>query len=409
VIEEAHRLLKATPAVVDPEMASMAHHAVEAFCTMLAEIRAYGEGIVVVEQMPSKLAPEILKLTHLKIAHRLVAEDDRELMGGAMCAYPEQRRWLGTLRVGEAVVFGGGDDNPMFVRVPYRKLPSTTTSRQQDATVRDAMAACLAQHAAVYTPYPWAPLTATCWRTHRAQAHAIVEQREFQEIFACYVHSVALTQDALAVEFPPVAQTIRKYTRPTADAGVLESVLVAGIDWLFETRGQQSGTAYADVERLKQQWATLLLTDVLPAWRHGASLVLSAEHQALLATFQRDYAQAFACTTQPFAGCAQVCATQPCLSRYHVEALVRDPRLQRNVTQAITQNSGPDVWSRVVQVCRRTARRALSPLAPQTEHDKLVLCLLIQVGETLSTLDGYLKAKLITGVQSSLTPHSLQH
>ena len=50
VIEEAHRLLRA-----GREGASA--HAVELFASLLAEIRAYGEGIVVAEQIPAKLRP----------------------------------------------------------------------------------------------------------------------------------------------------------------------------------------------------------------------------------------------------------------------------------------------------------------------------------------------------------------
>ena len=50
VIEEAHRLLRA-----DREGAGA--HAVELFAGLLAEIRAYGEGLVIAEQIPAKLVP----------------------------------------------------------------------------------------------------------------------------------------------------------------------------------------------------------------------------------------------------------------------------------------------------------------------------------------------------------------
>lgn len=405
VIEEAHRLLKATPAVVDPEMASMAQHAVEAFCTMLAEIRAYGEGIVVVEQIPSKLAPEILKLTNLKIAHRLVAEDDRELLGGAMCAYPEQRRWLGTLRVGEAVVFGGGDDNPLFVRVPYRKLPSSTTSRQQDAAVQEAMAACLTQYAPVYTPYPWASLDGTCWRTYRAEARAIVEQPEFQEEFARYVQSSVVMQDALLTEFPRVAQTVRKYTRHTRGDALLDCTLVVGIDWLLETRGQQSGAGYAEVEQLKHVLATLLATYVLPRWRGADPLPVSAEHVTNIQTWQHEYARLFASHTVPFVGCAQVCgATRACLYRYHVTPMTRDPRFNRNFVNALAQTTGSAPYQQVAEVCRMATRRLLAAQVSEGERCQAALCLAIQASETIPTLDYDLKQKLMTGILPFLTP-----
>ena len=86
VIEEAHRLLRDR----GDERASA--HAVELFAGMLAEIRAYGEGIVVAEQIPTKLVPDVVKNTALKVVHRLPAEDDRRLVGAAMNLDEDQSR-----------------------------------------------------------------------------------------------------------------------------------------------------------------------------------------------------------------------------------------------------------------------------------------------------------------------------
>jgi DNA helicase HerA-like ATPase len=69
VIEEAHRLLRA-----DREGAGA--HAVELFAGLLAEIRAYGEGLVIAEQIPAKLVPDVMKNTALKVVHRLPAHDE---------------------------------------------------------------------------------------------------------------------------------------------------------------------------------------------------------------------------------------------------------------------------------------------------------------------------------------------
>jgi hypothetical protein len=38
-----------------------AAHAVELFAGLLAEVRAYGEGIVIAEQIPAKLIPDVIK------------------------------------------------------------------------------------------------------------------------------------------------------------------------------------------------------------------------------------------------------------------------------------------------------------------------------------------------------------
>jgi uncharacterized protein len=112
VIEEAHRLLRA-----GRDGASA--HAVELFASMLAEIRAYGEGLFIAEQIPAKLVQDVVKNTALKIVHRLPARDDRELVGATMNLDAEQSRQVVSFPPGVAAVFADGMDRPLRVRVPF--------------------------------------------------------------------------------------------------------------------------------------------------------------------------------------------------------------------------------------------------------------------------------------------------
>ena len=112
VIEEAHRLLRA-----DREGASA--HAVELFASLLAEIRAYGEGLVIAEQIPAKLVADVVKNTALKVVHRLPSRDDRELVGATMNLDAEQSRQVVSFPPGVAAVFADGMDRPLRIRVPF--------------------------------------------------------------------------------------------------------------------------------------------------------------------------------------------------------------------------------------------------------------------------------------------------
>lgn len=112
VIEEAHRLLK------NVLPGSPAAHAVELFTVLLAEIRAYGEGIVIAEQIPSKIVADVVKNTALKIIHRLPAADDRELLGATVNLDESQSRHVVSLPPGRAVAFADGMDRPVRVAVP---------------------------------------------------------------------------------------------------------------------------------------------------------------------------------------------------------------------------------------------------------------------------------------------------
>ncbi|MGZ0149918.1 ATP-binding protein [Kribbella sp. WER1] len=125
VVEEAHRLLKATTD-------GTTDHAVELFAGLLAEIRAYGEGIVVAEQIPSKVIPDVVKNSALKILHRLPAADDRETVGATMNLTTPQSRAVVSLPPGQAATFTDGMDRPILVRIPHgepreRRAPSPPT------------------------------------------------------------------------------------------------------------------------------------------------------------------------------------------------------------------------------------------------------------------------------------------
>ena len=70
-IEEAHHLLtNMATNVGDPEAANPRREVVEQLANMLSEVRAYGEGIVIAEQIPTKLIPNAIKNTSTKIMPR---------------------------------------------------------------------------------------------------------------------------------------------------------------------------------------------------------------------------------------------------------------------------------------------------------------------------------------------------
>jgi hypothetical protein len=112
LVEEAHRLLSR------PEAGDAARsHAVEEFANLLAEVRKYGEGLIIADQIPAKLIPDVIKNTHVKIVHRLFAEDDRNAMGEAMMMDDKQRDFLPNLAAGEAIVFCGGWHAPVHAQI----------------------------------------------------------------------------------------------------------------------------------------------------------------------------------------------------------------------------------------------------------------------------------------------------
>lgn len=113
LIEEAHHLLTRA----DSSTSSNKRQAIEMFADMLAEVRKYGEGIIIVDQIPNKLTPEVLKNTNTKIIHKLFAEDDKAAVGNTISLEPEQQQHLSKLGIGQAVVFGQGWQSAVLTQI----------------------------------------------------------------------------------------------------------------------------------------------------------------------------------------------------------------------------------------------------------------------------------------------------
>ncbi|HEX4288833.1 MAG TPA: ATP-binding protein [Trebonia sp.] len=148
VVEEAHRLLRRAEPAGQAGGGGAAGHAVEMFAGLLAEIRAYGEGLIIAEQIPARLVPDVIKNTAVKIVHRLPAADDREAVGATINASPSQSRYLVTLPPGQAAVFSDGMDFPILVQVrdgSAREAGSAAAAGDARAVVHPRSATCGAE------------------------------------------------------------------------------------------------------------------------------------------------------------------------------------------------------------------------------------------------------------------------
>jgi len=124
LVEEAHRLLTKFSPGENPSK----KQGVEVFADMLAEVRKYGEALIIVDQIPNKLTPEILKNTNTKIVHKLFAKDDKEAIGNTMALEDEQKDFLSYLEPGRAIMSTQGLNKPIQVQISQLENLSTTES-----------------------------------------------------------------------------------------------------------------------------------------------------------------------------------------------------------------------------------------------------------------------------------------
>jgi hypothetical protein len=114
VIEEAHRLLKNVETGRTSEMmGNPKGKAVEVFCNVISEMRSLGQGVAVVEQIPSKIAPDVIKNSNTKIVHRLVSKDDQSLLAGSLGIDDYEALYLNRLNTGHALCHKEGMGRPV--------------------------------------------------------------------------------------------------------------------------------------------------------------------------------------------------------------------------------------------------------------------------------------------------------
>lgn len=113
LVEEAHRLL----GKYEPGDSLSKKQGIEMFSDMLAEVRKYGESLVIVDQIPGKLTPEVLKNTNTKIVHKIFAQDDKEAIGNTMALTDDQKRFLSFLDKGRTIVFSQGWESSLQVQI----------------------------------------------------------------------------------------------------------------------------------------------------------------------------------------------------------------------------------------------------------------------------------------------------
>lgn len=90
---------------------------VEALEDMIAEIRAYGTGIIIADQSPVNVGRNILANTDVKVLFRLVERQNREMVGSATNMEPADEALLAQLGTGECLLHYGRLNAPLHVQV----------------------------------------------------------------------------------------------------------------------------------------------------------------------------------------------------------------------------------------------------------------------------------------------------
>ncbi|MDH6132316.1 hypothetical protein P3T37_001701 [Kitasatospora sp. MAA4] len=353
VVEEAHRLLTnaARPSGGEGAEADVRGKAVETFTGLLSEIRAYGQGVLIVDQVPTKLASDVLKNTNLKVAHRLVSGEDRGVLGDAMVMTSRQDTALATLPTGRAAVFTEGEDAPLLLQVPPSKAPAGRTP--SDSEVREHMlrsglgtSADLAQ-----LLLPSRGCDRRCLEVPAAceRARALVLEPTVARSFARLVLSAVQSPGGLERTWPDLAATVDPLRPPWLDrTALLDRVARHAVQQFADSRGARAGWSYQQTAEVAE-----LLDRVLTAQfqGHPTGEEVARLRSRLLVLRGERYG--------PFQGCARIWQERPnpCLCADPVAELVAAGGFAGVWAQARESDRAPDVDGRpaVWDVCRDAA------------------------------------------------------
>lgn len=133
LIEEAHRLLSR----FTPGDSLNKKQSVEMFTDLLAEVRKYGESLIISDQIPNKLTSEVLKNTNTKIVHKIFAQDDKEAIGNTMALNDEQKRYLSYLKTGHAIMTMPNLDKAIQVQIERTEQNDTERAPLEDEILRE--------------------------------------------------------------------------------------------------------------------------------------------------------------------------------------------------------------------------------------------------------------------------------
>lgn len=360
VVEEAHRLLAQSPQD-NPYVGNAKGKAVETFTHILAEIRAYGEGFLIAEQIPTKLAPEIIKNTNLKIMHRLVAEDDRRAMAAAMNITEADSRTIVSLAVGQAAVFSEGRDTAALVRIPYRKTEGPSlTKTERDAQIRASHAS---QTTLARSPLPACATHCRAVCQHRTAGENVAADGRYESLWPSLITAILNSKppDRAFQDLDDRGQELVAQ-EPDSDA-IKQCALVQGaskyIDWL----GGKHGWPYEGVEKatdlflsLFESWASSRSS--IPANRKCSSVVAVGT-----AAFREHY-RSLCQGAQPSKYCPDICPDHLCLYRYLLQDALEDKYYQDQFVEIIN-NSETDMWKKLAVLCQEAAHELVLPAAPR--------------------------------------------
>ncbi len=368
IVEEAHRLLGYTDKS-NAFTGDMKGKAIETFTSILSEIRAYGEGFLIAEQIPTKLSMDVIKNTNLKVMHRIVSEDDRRVMSSSMNIKSEDAGIAATLKVGEALVYSEGDDGAYDIQVPYAKF-GDEKGVDEDKLIQNTMKSYL-KDANYMSPYLSCPNYCKNVCSYKDVGEEVRKDPKFSDMYHHLVTSLidgAGYDDSLKQMFETGNDQARISGNPL---GVKICAAVQGAENFFEYLGSKYHWTYEEQEEILSQFLDVYV-DALDKYVSDGEFTLNNKK---LKSFTESYRR-FVSDKQPTTFCRSICGDGTCCYRYNlVKAL--DDEDYHNTFLEIINEGGEEMWDDLKLHCLTVAASMGPDLSDETAK-RISLCYALQ-------------------------------
>jgi hypothetical protein len=252
LIEEAHRLLRNVSTESGSEIsANPKGKAIEVFSNILSEIRSYGEGILIAEQVPVKLTPDAIKNTNLKIIHRLVAEDDRRLVGSSIGLAESEHRRLASLDSGVALAYAERMEKPVMLQVALSSAKASDRDKVGPAEMIAKMDPFWLDHESLKHPY------SSCFRCHGTSQNRPCQEQEaasedagLQLAFRRLLNALRLGQEYVVPAYWEFIFTLRRVFTAHGSEVPAYCIFISLLEPEIERRGAAGGWPHDTVERI---------------------------------------------------------------------------------------------------------------------------------------------------------------
>ncbi|MEO2262503.1 ATP-binding protein [Dorea sp. YH-dor228] len=163
LLEEAHVLLDAdsNAGQGDANPSAIAQGLVK---RMLAEIRSYGVGLVIADQSPRKVSTDVVALTDIKVAFRLVEATDKQILADSANMDEVQTKRLAKLKPGEAFFFFNKLEEPEEIKTPDYRLQNKISISLSDDGIKE-LSTYWNDKQEKLRPYPECPYVKYCNKT----------------------------------------------------------------------------------------------------------------------------------------------------------------------------------------------------------------------------------------------------